>query len=408
MKKLLTYLCAILLLAACSNEIPEHNQPVKAKRTILAYLSANNDLDGYIMQNVKWMYESLSQAKDTCTLVIYYKPTPNNKILDNAEILEFQTNGFGEINNQPVLTGNQLTTSNIIAQAKHHEAIPGNSVHLQVMEDNLKYMQELAPSKSYGLLFGSHATGWLPASASGLSTFSFGKDERYAINIPKLGQTLKSSFSNKNLDFILFDACMMGVAEACYELRNATHYCIASVMETPAVGFPYHLFLKDLYEEKIDYAQVCQTTTDFNRKKGLWGTYAAIDCTQMDKLAEVVKGELIKNKEKLAQLTPHNFLENIQQYGANSFTYFAFDLEDTFRLLSEDVSPIENVLSEVVIAKDCLEKPYANVKINKDKFCGIGMYIPFISGKASWDNYYETLGWYHAAGWDELKSSLLQ
>ena len=41
---------------------------------------------------------------------------------------------------------------------------------------------------------------------------------------------------------------MMGTAEVFYELRNATHYCIASVMETPAAGFPYNRFFTGLYE----------------------------------------------------------------------------------------------------------------------------------------------------------------
>lgn len=53
MKKFLIFFLTVVLLAACSNEIPEHHQPVQAKRTILAYLVANNNLDGDLMDNVK-------------------------------------------------------------------------------------------------------------------------------------------------------------------------------------------------------------------------------------------------------------------------------------------------------------------------------------------------------------------
>ena len=63
MKKFLIFFLTVVLLASCSNEIPEHHQPVQAKRTILAYLVANNNLDGDLMDNVKWMYESLATAK---------------------------------------------------------------------------------------------------------------------------------------------------------------------------------------------------------------------------------------------------------------------------------------------------------------------------------------------------------
>lgn len=62
MKKILLYIVSTLILVACSDEIPEHHQPVRAKRAVLAYMVANNNLDGLIMQNIQWMYESLSTA----------------------------------------------------------------------------------------------------------------------------------------------------------------------------------------------------------------------------------------------------------------------------------------------------------------------------------------------------------
>ena len=52
MKKILLYIVLTLILVACSDEIPEHHQPVRAKRAVLAYMVANNNLDGDIMQNI--------------------------------------------------------------------------------------------------------------------------------------------------------------------------------------------------------------------------------------------------------------------------------------------------------------------------------------------------------------------
>ena len=57
MKKILLYIVSTLILVACSDEIPEHHQPVRVKRAVLAYMVANNNLDGLIMQNIQWMYE---------------------------------------------------------------------------------------------------------------------------------------------------------------------------------------------------------------------------------------------------------------------------------------------------------------------------------------------------------------
>lgn len=54
MKKILICLCSVLLLAACSNEIPSEDPLPRKGRTILAYLVSNNqaggDLDSYFKE----------------------------------------------------------------------------------------------------------------------------------------------------------------------------------------------------------------------------------------------------------------------------------------------------------------------------------------------------------------------
>lgn len=387
MKKFLIFFLTVVLLAACSNEIPEHHQPVQAKRTILAYLVANNNLDGDLMDNVKWMYESLATAKDTCTLLIYYKPNQYNQYLDKTTILEFRTNGFGEINNQPVLQGYDATVGNILAQAIQHTADPGLAVSRQAIINNLSIMQEIAPSQSYGLIFGSHASGWLQASRR-VSTYAFGDDGGYSIDIPELGSALTASFPQHNLDFTLFDACMMGTTEVFHELRDATHYCIASVMETPAMGFPYHLFLTSLYEKEIDYAQLCKTVIDFNKRENSWGTYAVVDCTKMDDLTAAIRQELSLIPDKLQNI-PY---EEIQQYGVSDpdrdYRYFSFDVADIFQRLNGEVpASIQQALTQTVIAKECItdytSSPFGQILRDKNRFCGIGMYLPYTIEKNS-------------------------
>lgn len=230
MKKILLYIVSTLILVACSDEIPEHHQPVRVKRAVLAYMVANNNLDGLIMQNIQWMYESLSTAKDTCTLVVYYKPSESNQYMKTAEILEFTTDGYGRINGQTILSGSSLTSENVISQAVHHQASIGIATDPFIMAENLRMMQDIAQAESYGLILGSHASGWLP-SPNAISTFSFGWDgvESNTIDIPELATTLEQSFPENNLDFTLFDACMMGTAEVFYELRNATLlYCLSN------------------------------------------------------------------------------------------------------------------------------------------------------------------------------------
>ena len=127
MKKLFLYIVSLFILAGCSDEIPEHERPVQSKRAILAYLIANNNLDTDIMNNVVWMYESLAESQDSCSLAIYYKPSSSNNYIEEAQILTFFTDGHGQINGQPALEGSEMTTGNVVEQALKYAAIPGTA-----------------------------------------------------------------------------------------------------------------------------------------------------------------------------------------------------------------------------------------------------------------------------------------
>lgn len=407
MRKLFLYIVSLFILTGCSDEIPEHEQPVQAKRAILAYLIANNNLDEDIMNNVQWMYESLAESGDSCTLLIYYKPTSSNQYINEAQILAYFSDGHGQINGQPALEGNDITQGNVIAQANRYTAVTGTSTDPEVMRANLQMMADIVPSLSYGLIFGSHATSWMPAAGTDIATKSFGQDGNVynSINIPELADVLEQTFPG-NLDFVLFDACMMQTAEVCYELRHATRYCIASVLETPVVGFPYHEILNNLYQDEIDFDKLCENVINFNKSRGLWGTYAVVDCTQMDAFANAVREQIDQHASALENLSLHS----IQQYGVNGstdFRYFSFDVADFIKQLNEGELPVlfQQTLAQTVLAKSCITNshsyPYGSILTDESKYCGIGMYIPDAVPDSRWNDYYRSaISWYQTV-WSE-------
>lgn len=403
-QRILFFIGFLLTMVGCSkNEVPEPN--TSSKRVIMAYIVANSAdlLDDNTMNNVEWMYQGLSEVKDTCTLLIYYKGNSSNAYIKKPEILKYQTDGRGKINGEPILTGNNLTKSSILSQAEVYDAVSGIATDPIVMKANLEKMRTIAPSKSYGLIFASHATSWMPATKT-VSTRSFGVDGSYGINLPEMASVLQNSFPAKNVDFILFDACMMGTAEVCYELKDATHYCIASVMESPIQGFPYNKFFSKLYNKEIDYQYVCDETINFNKSENTWGTYAVVDCSQMEQLAAATKAQLMENADLLAEFD----YESVQQYGAvtnyNDFLYFSFDMGDFIKQLNGGTIPADyqTALDKAIVYKTCLERAYYNVVPDKDIFSGIGMYFPGRGIQYKWDSYYPSVKWYNAAGWSEL------
>lgn len=418
MKKWL-YTLLVVVLAACSNEIPEQQPAKRSGRTVLAYLISNSpkSLEGNLQDNVVDMYMALAEIKDSCTLLVFYRPQEYGSYLDVPTLLCFDTDGRGNVNNLPALTGTDLTFETVCQVARKKEYAMNSQIATDpvVMEEVFKDMQKVAPSDSYGLILGSHASGWMKGNS--VQSKAFGDDDGYNIDIPDLADVLKNSFSEK-LDFVLFDACMMGTAEVGYELRETTSYCIASVMETPALGFPYKQVFSYLYSENIDYSAVCHEFISFNKIKDAWGTCAVMDCSQMENLASTVKAKLSEWEDALSSVS----MQNVQQYGVGTFQYFSYDVLDFFRELGgksgvaetdldEAISSIQTVLDEVVIAKECIpNRSYPNTifSVDETRFCGIGMYIPgeynpYVANKTAWNDYYkQSISWYRAAGWADL------
>lgn len=419
MKKWL-YTLLVVVLAACSNEIPEQQPAKRSGRTVLAYLISNNSagsLETYLQNNVIDMYTALGNMKESCTLLVFYRPYTGNTQLSNPTLMSFYADGRGNINNVAALTGTELTFDAVcnIAQKKEYTMNSQIATDPAVMEEVFKDMQTVAPSDSYGLILGSHGTGWMKGTS--VPTKAFGDDNGYSIDIPDLAGVLKNSFAEK-LDFVLFDACMMATAEVGYELKEATSHCIASVMETPVYGFPYDQILPYLYSENVDYSAVCHEFISFNKTNNLWGTCAVMDCSQMENLASAVKAKLSEWKDALSSVS----MQNVQQYGVGSYRYFSYDVLDFFRELgrksglvetdlNEAIASVQTALNQAVIAKDCLsgvDYDFEGLTIDGTRFCGIGMYIPkeynpYVANKTAWNSYYEqSISWYRAAGWDDL------
>lgn len=420
MKKWL-YTLLVIVLAACSSEIPEQQPAKRSGRTVLAYLISNNagtSLDNDLRNNVIDMYAALGNMKESCTLLVFYRPYADDAPLGKPTLMSFYADGRGNINNVAALTGAELTFDAVchVAQKKEYTMNSQIATDPAVMEEVFTDMQKIAPSDSYGLILGSHATGWMKGNS--VQSKAFGDDGGYNIDIPDLANVLKKSFSEK-LDFVLFDACMMGTAEVGYELRETTSYCIASVMETPVYGFPYDQILPYLYSENVDYSAVCHEFVSFNKTNNLWGTCAVMDCSQMENLASAVKAKLSEWQDALSSVS----MLNVQQYGVGSYRYFSYDVLDFFRELgrksgvvkttdlNEAIASVQSALNQAVIAKDCLsgvDYDFDGVVIDGTRFCGIGMYIPeeynpYVANKTAWNDYYkQSISWYHAAGWDDL------
>jgi hypothetical protein len=262
-----------------------------------------------------------------------------------------------------------------------------NSSSPEVMEQVLTDIKNMYPAKSYGLIFWSHANGWLPATSSSV-TRSFGDDNGESMNITELAE-LQGKY-----DFFIFDACdMMGV-ETAYELKYNTDYIVASVTEILAGGFPYDDILEYLFMENADLESVCRKFMELYRSYAnlemQTAALSVVKTANLDELATVSKSLMQKYKNNIENLD----ISQIQKYDSEKITLF-FDFLDFMECIAgndSELQTLRNLLSSTVIFED--HTPSILNEFEIERSCGLNCYIP--GQRQSLDNAYVLTSWYKA------------
>ncbi len=288
------------------------------------------------------------------------------------------------------------------------------------------------PSEHYGMVFSSHASGWLPVgyyNNPGYYEPSYSSGRKgsaapvlqngtYPYIEPGLqpGAPLTKSLTMTNgvtlatemeiaefkdaipmhLDFLLLDACLSGGIEVAYEFKDVCDQIGFSQAEILADGFDYkniagHLLGSTGQDTRAvldDYYQQYAVKTDRNDRSA---TISLVDCTKLDPLASLCATLFSKYSTAIAGLDP----SNVQRYYRYDKHWF-YDLEDI--LVNAGISESEHrsltgALNDCVIYKAATESflpGYGGFKI--ETFSGLSMYLP-CNGSSYLDSFYKDLAW---------------
>jgi hypothetical protein len=279
-----------------------------------------------------------------------------------------------------------------------------NSCSEEVMRSVIKDVATYCPAQSYGLICGSHATGWLPVN----TTRSFGDDSGSKIDIPTLASALTGS--GVHFSYILMDACMMSQVEVAYELRNTADYMILSPAEVMSTGFPYVNIIRDLLAAGDTETHAINMAKDFiDYYKGSWGTIAVIKSSEMEALATATRNMISQYQERMSTVFTASKLSTMQSlYGytkINSYKNSTYDYIAFAKELTDGNIPtyVTTALNNAVVYADYVDEyyymgsKYSFGNIDADCYSGIGCYIPHPS-YSNWNTYYQTLSWTQAIG----------
>ena len=412
MKKLFLLLMFVSLFTACDTDDGEPDLPelVKSDMTVMAYLLADTSvIPDDLWTNIAAIYDGLSLMTEPASVLVYWDGTSRDSFWDYPVVLKYSTDGRGNVNGQPQLR-EDATVEEVVELAEVMKEYPQQmSTDKSVMTKVLNDMIGMTDTERLGLIAGSHGSAWL--NRINFSR-SFGEDgganSGNTITIKDMADAIRAT--GRHFDFLLFDACNMATIEVYYDFKDIVDYMIGSVLEVPAIGFPYETSLHYLYDGTVEgYKKVCDEFVKFYDSDvtdggvSQWGAVSLVDNGQMEAMAGLVKREIMEHKELLATYTPYK----LQEYGRGSKEYVSCDMEQFLKDINGGALPadVESQFEKTVLYKKYVEDcNYMTYAVEGENYGGLGLYIPLESRRA-WNETFKALDWFPISGWSEVDFS---
>ena len=297
------------------------------------------------------------------------------------------------------------------------------AVSASTMTDVLETVKGLYPHASYGMVFSSHGSGWLPsgyystgkitAGTAGLQAVpyidpnsdgsmprvkSIGIDNitsrnTYEMEIETFAQALPMKF-----DYIIIDACLMGCIEVAYALKDKCDKLVFSQAEVLEDGLCDYTTLTQRVLRPVvpDLYNLCEDSSRHykNQDDPIYRslTISMIDCTRLDGLAESCKSLFSKYRNQISLVNA----ANVQGYFRSRKHWF-YDLTDILRqsgVPEADMADYNKAMSDCVLYNAATDT-FINFDIRTH--CGLSMYLP-ADGNSELDEFYKTLSWNKASG----------
>lgn len=280
-----------------------------------------------------------------------------------------------------------------------------NSASGATLERVLRTVWERSPATGYGLLFFSHATGWLPEGGlqAPLVSRSIGLDQGSEMSLDAFVSAIPSGMP---LDYVIFEACLMAGAEVALALAGHTDWVLASSAEVVEPGF------RPLYAENLALLTdggrpVEEQLAAFGQRymahvrtlsgTGCSATLSLIRTSSMPALAEAVRRVTRGFADEEGRDTPPAGLQHFDRPAAARF----YDLEAYVEACLADLdaeAAFRGALADAVVWRDATERflggegsPYGGFDIRRHS--GLTLYVPRGEFPALNETYRRTAWW---------------
>lgn len=212
--------------------------------TLMVFMNAKNDLSDSSLLGIvgKWAEKDLDEMKKIGT---------TEKVNIVVEIGE-----KGKGSRRLVVLKKDLFSSGERVYGKYPDADMGD---YNRVVDFVKWSRENFPARRYILVLWNHGLGWIDPVLKKSTTparlmekgISFDEETKNYIRTAQLKEMFKRI---GYIDVVVFNACLMQMAEVDYEFKDYTSLIIGSEETMLAYGFDYERFIKFL-NQKTDFTK---------------------------------------------------------------------------------------------------------------------------------------------------------
>ncbi len=248
-------LCAtVIVLSACvPPPLPPYDTwPVW---TIMVYIDGDNNLESAAIDDFLEMAQIGSDNRLNIVVQMDRRPGFNTSYGDWTDTRRFY-----------IHAGDTPTpTSALMSLGEKNMGDPA------VLQEFVVWAVNNYPADHYLLSIWDHGDGWRdirdriealereertrdPAAAVGVKAVSIDDTDNDRLYMKEVGDALSSAqqTTGRKLDVVGFDACLMGMVEVAYQLRDNANFMIGSEETEPGDGWPYDTILKQMTDKSWD------------------------------------------------------------------------------------------------------------------------------------------------------------
>ena len=374
----------------------------RSRWTVMVYMAGDNNLETYAIQDINEM-ETVGSTSEV-SVVVQVDRSP-----------DFDTSNGNWSGARRYFITKDAETSVINSQLIQ-DLGPTDMAQPNTLEGFIHWATDNYTAEHYLLVLWDHGRGWRTRTLAPQSVQRQVKaifiDQSTGNEMSLLGlqQALEQS---PRTDILLFDACLMGMLEVAYSVRNSSEIMIASEENVPVQGQPYGEFLSKLAADSQTTPEALSRTIvddymDYYSASSGTFTLSAVNLLMLDDVvssADELAGAILADMSsvrvgvELAQADTQPFDSDKGEY-----RYYR-DLYDFARLVSENVASnaaVRSAADQLTSAVDSAviyERHLGNQVADSH---GLSIYLP---DPRSMLRSYDEIEFSLATRWDELVSS---